>query len=96
VLRCELLLAVRVSDSLHLVETVAAVASKLPGPGPLATAVLDCLLAAAGALKEFTPQVVAEPRRWLAGLRVDRQTDRQTVRTAPMDWPMDTATKTST
>ena len=57
VLECISVLARRVGDSLHLLEAMGGIVGKLPGPSPLSTAVLDCVVAASGAVNNFSAKV---------------------------------------
>lgn len=57
VLECIAVLAQHVGDSLHLLEAMGGIVGKLPGPSPLSTAVLDCVVAASGAVNSFSPKV---------------------------------------
>ena len=57
VLECISVLARRVGDSLHLLEAMGGIVGKLAGPSPLSTAVLDCVVAASGAVNSFSAKV---------------------------------------
>ena len=50
-------LAARVGSRAHLVDAIGDAAATLRGPSPLSTAMLSCLAAAAGALRELPQQV---------------------------------------
>ena len=58
-LACVRSLATHVGDSLHLLEALGGIVGKLPGPAPLSTAVLECVLAAALAVQSFQGKVGA-------------------------------------
>ncbi len=49
--------AANVGDSLHLLEALGGVVQKLPPPSAARIAALDCLVAAAGAVCEFSRKV---------------------------------------
>lgn len=53
-LDCISALAQHVGDSLHLLEAMGGIVGKLLGPSPLSTAVLDCIVAASGAVNSFS------------------------------------------
>lgn len=57
VLACVRSLATHVGDSLHLLEALGGIVGKLPGPAPLSTAMLECVLAAALAVQSFQGKV---------------------------------------
>ena len=57
ILQCISDLARRVGDSLHLLEALGGIVGKLVGPGPLTTAVLECIAAAALAINFFPAKV---------------------------------------
>ena len=59
VLACVRSLATHVGDSLHLLEALGGIVGKLPGPAPLSTAMLECVLAAALAVQSFQGKVGA-------------------------------------
>ena len=57
ILQCVSDLARRVGDSLHLLEALGGFVGKLLGPGPLTTAFLECVAAAALAVNFFPAKV---------------------------------------
>lgn len=63
VLACVRSLATHVGDSLHLLEALGGIVGKLPGPAPLSTAMLECVLAAALAVQSFQGKARSLPSR---------------------------------
>ena len=58
VLACIQKLAEQLEDQAHLLEALGGVAGKLPGPSPISTAVLECMLAAARTAYKVPAKVI--------------------------------------